>query len=130
MSSKTIVAYIARPIGGDVEANLASLREVIKNINHTEPFTVPFCPYYADVVSCGDDEINRARGLKNGLAVLSRTGMVDELRLYGSHISSGMKVEIKTAVLIGIPIACATSALHEQLGPVLKELQISLIGRA
>jgi hypothetical protein len=98
MSKKMRIVYIAHPIGGDVETNLASLRQVIRTINNTEPHTVPFVPYYADVVAMNDsDPVQRARGLQNDMAILSRPGIVDELRLYGPAISKGMRAEIETA---------------------------------
>lgn len=116
MNKKKKIAYIAHPIGGNVEANLASLRHVVRIINLTEPDTVPFCPYYADVVSLDDNVPHeRERGIENDIAVLTRPGMVDELRLYGPCLSKGMKQEVITARNMGIPIVCATEHLYNQL---------------
>lgn len=124
MSNKMRIVYIAHPIGGDIENNLASLRRIIRSINSYETHTVPFCPYYADVVSLNDnDPAQRARGLKNDIEILSRAGMVDELRLYGPTISPGMRLEIETAHYMGIPIVCSSQDLYNQLVPIMAELQ-------
>ena len=123
MSTKMRIIYIAHPIGGDVENNLASLRRIIRSINANEPHTVPFCPYYADVVSLNDnDPAQRARGLRNDMAILSRVGMVDELRLYGDTISEGMRQEIDQAYYMGIPIVCSSPELYNLLQPIMVEL--------
>ena len=119
------IVYIAHPIGGNVEENLTSLRRIIRGINSYEPHTVPFCPYYADVVSLNDnDPEQRARGLKNDIEILSRPGMVDELRLYGENITLGMRLEIETAHIMGIPIVCSTQKLYAQLSPIIADLYI------
>lgn len=124
MSQKMRIVYIAHPIGGDVENNLASLRRIIRNINAYEPNTVPFCPYYADVVSLNDnDPSQRARGLKNDMGILSRAGMVDEVRLYGDAITQGMKMEIEQAYYMAIPVTCSSQKLWQLYEPILEELR-------
>lgn len=112
------LAYVAHPIGGDVQANLASLRNIIATINREEPDTVPFCPYMADVVSL-DDNIpeERQRGLKNTLYALGNCN-VDELRLYGNSITKGMQQEVAIAHLRNIPVRPMTAGTlsdYEQL---------------
>ena len=98
------ICYIAHAIGGDVPQNLADLRRIIRLINSTEPDIVPFCPYYADVVSL-DDNIpeERKRGIENDQAIL-RSGIVDELWLTGVKFSPGMQAEVLIAQEMGIPI--------------------------
>lgn len=96
------IAYIAHPIGGDIQANLADLRRIIRLINSTEPDIVPFAPYYADIVSL-DDNIpeERERGIKNDSHIL-KSGIVNELWLTGSVISKGMQAEKNLAESLGI----------------------------
>ena len=91
------IVYIAHPIGGNVEENLADLRRIIKKINLTFFDVVPLCPYYSDVVSL-DDSIpeQRARGIKNGMAVL-KSGLINEFWLTGDKISNGMAAELELA---------------------------------
>lgn len=98
------IAYIAHPIGGDIQHNLADLRRIVRHINMTYPSVVPFVPYYADIVSM-DDNIpeERERGIQNDIAVL-RSGMVNELWLTGDKISKGMAAEVQLAVELGIKV--------------------------
>jgi len=99
-----IIAYIAHPIGGDVEANLADVCKIVRELNLKYDDLVPFVPYYCDVVSMNDsDPKERSRGIKNNHKILN-SGMVNELWLYGHRISTGMEGEIKLARKNGIPI--------------------------
>ena len=98
------IVYIAHPISGDIEANLADLRRIIRRINLEYPDVVPLAPYYADIVSL-DDNIpeERERGIKNDTALLER-GFIDEVWLTGPRISFGMNCEVKLADKMGIPV--------------------------
>lgn len=98
------IAYIAHPIGGDVEANLEKIQDIARQINLEEPETVPFAPYYLDCI-CMDDSnpAERRRGMKNNTLLMLR-GFIDELRLYGERISPGMADEIRLAHNLGINI--------------------------
>ena len=105
------IVYIAHPIGGKVQENLADLRRIIRKINMTEPNVVPFCPYYADVVSL-DDNIpeERARGIANDMTFFERK-IPDELWLTGPKVSFGMHMEELAARKAGIPIIDLTNQL-------------------
>lgn len=92
-----IIAYIAHPIGGDVEGNLARIREIVKHINSTTN-VVPLVPYYSDVASCDDnDPLMRARCIRNDHAIIA-SGIVNEMWLYGDKISKGMFDEVVLAL--------------------------------
>jgi len=99
-----IIAYIAHPIGGDIEANLTDIRRIVRKINIERPDVVPFVPYYADILSL-DDTIpaERARGMANDTEIIRR-GIPDEIWLTGERISAGMQAEIDAAELAGIPV--------------------------
>lgn len=98
------IVYIAHPIGGNVEENLADLRRIIRDINLTHPDVVPFAPYYSDVVSLHDSiPSERERGMRNNTAILG-SGIVKELWLTGNKISNGMSAEILQCELMGIPV--------------------------
>lgn len=98
------ICYIAHPIGGNVEKNLADLRRIVRKINIERPDIIPFVPYYADVVSMDDNiPVERAKGIKNGMRIL-RGGIVDEVWLTGEWISSGMAAERELAMEYGIPV--------------------------
>lgn len=105
------IAYIAHPIGGDVENNLKDLRRILRKINLERSDVVPFCPYYADIVSLDDNHPEeRQRGIQNDVAVL-RSGIVQELWLTGDKISSGMQHERNIAIELGIPVIDLTTQL-------------------
>jgi hypothetical protein len=88
------IAYIAHPIGGDVDGNIKKILEIVKDINLNEADVIPFVPYLADVMALDDNNIkHRARGIKNDHEILQRD-CVDELRLYGERISDGMVDEM------------------------------------
>lgn len=99
-----IIAYIAHPISGDIETNLADLRRIVRKINLEYPDVVPFVPYYVDIVSL-DDTIpeERTRGIKNDMEILER-GIPDEVWLTGPRISFGMDMECIAAREKGIPV--------------------------
>lgn len=97
------ICYIAHPIGGNVEENLADLRRIVRKIN-LEDDVVPFVPYYADIVSLDDSNpVERERGILNDITILNH-GCVDELWLTGPRISAGMEAERQLAVSLGIPV--------------------------
>lgn len=107
------IAYIAHPVGGDVENNLTSIRKIVLKINLEEENTVPFVPYYSDVVSMDDSNPEqRARGIKNNIHLLQ---FCDELRLYGDRISEGMWLEIAKAIELGIPIKIYSDNITKDL---------------
>jgi hypothetical protein len=120
------IVYIAHPIGGNIDLNLASIRAIVFRINTEKQFAdiIPFVPYYADVVSC-DDNIpeQRERGLQNDEAILCRKGMVDELWLFGPCISAGMKREIIAAFKTGIPVVPQQKNLMQPLMEIKNEYE-------
>ncbi len=119
------IIYIAHPIGGDVEANLFKISQIVRSLNLSYPNIVPFVPYYVDVIALKDSNPDeRARGIKNGLAILGRKGAVDEIWLYGNTISAGMRQEIITAWENNIPVVCSTADLHLELETIKKNYDI------
>ena len=98
------IVYIAHPIAGDVHGNVEKILNIVKEINMTREDAVPFAPYITDVLAL-DDNIpeERSRGIKNGIQIL-RSGMVDELWVYGEKISGGMAAEIDLAFELNIII--------------------------
>lgn len=109
-----VVAYLAHPIGGQVLQNLEKVKSIARQINLQEPDTVPFVPYFIDC-HCLDDGVivERLRGIKNNVELMQR-GFIDELRLYGDKISSGMQAEIQLAHKLGIKIVPMTYATKSQ----------------
>ena len=108
-----IIAYICHPVSGRIESNLHEIREIIRNININEPNVIPFCPWYADVKSLNDDvTLERNRGMQNNEFLL-RKGFIDEIRIYGNRISSGVEAEIKIAVEMGIKIVNKSTIIKD-----------------
>lgn len=119
MQKKKIV-YIAHPISGDIEKNLHSIRRIIRELNLANRHIVPFAPYYVDVVSLDDNNpAERERGIQNDHALLER-GFVDEMWLYGSRISDGMREEIAIARRMNIPVIASNDILYGELLHILK----------
>lgn len=109
------IVYIAHPIGGDVEGNLKSIFSIIREINLKQKNIVPFAPYVSDVKAL-DDKIpeERSRGFKNNKEFFDRMTM-DEVWLYGSRISQGMRQEVLWAIEMGIPIYATNYVLRKEL---------------
>lgn len=107
------IAYIAHPISGDIDGNIIKILAIIKHINLNEPDTVPFAPYLTDCLAL-DDNIpeQRSRGIYNDIALFHR-GVIDEVRLYGSKISNGMKAEVDLAMELGIPVLAYSPEIKE-----------------
>lgn len=98
------IVFIAHPVAGDIEKNLADLYRIIRKINFDMPDIIPFAPYVADVLAMGDEEHEgRRRGMLNGTAILE-SGIIEEIWLTGDRISLGMDYEIEQANVIGIPV--------------------------
>lgn len=104
MKHKMTVAYIAHPIGGDVDRNLKKIVSICRVINLQEPEVVPFAPYFLDCHALDDKvALERQRGIRNDIELMTR-GFIDEVRLYGDKISSGMASEIELASRLHIKI--------------------------
>ncbi len=98
------IAYIAHKVGDDVEGNIKKIISIVRTVNLTESDTIPFAPYISDVMALKDNVLSeRSRGFKNNRHYFQK-GIIDELRLYGPKVSSGMVEEIKWARLYDIPI--------------------------
>lgn len=98
------IVYIAHPIAGDVKENVKKIIKIVREVNLRTPLVVPFVPYLADVLALDDDNAReRARGLENGITVL-KSGVVDELWIYGDRVTAGMKSEIDMAADIGLTL--------------------------
>lgn len=106
------IVFIAHPIGGDVAGNLKKIVKIGREINLTEPYSVPFAPHFFDC-HCLKDEIpsERFRGIQNGHHLLR---LVDELRLYGDRISPGMLKEIELCHEWDIPVIPMTKQTKEE----------------
>lgn len=107
------IVYIAHPVGGDVKNNIDKILKICREINLNESDRVPFVPYLSDLMSLDDNvPAERQRGIKNGVHIL-QSGLVEELRLYGDRISSGMQAEIDLVESLGIPVIAMTPEIYK-----------------
>lgn len=111
------IVYIAHPISGDIDANLADIARIIRiiNINAEEnPLfieVVPCAPYYADCIALDDNkEYERRKGIFNGQTLIL-SGVFDELWLTGDKISLGMQEEVKLFMAMGRTIVDYTNKI-------------------
>lgn len=95
------VVYIAHPVSGDVEANLASAARWVRwaavrmGVAPVAPY-ITFCAVLDD-----DDEADRALGMRCDLAILRKC---DEVWLCGERVSEGMAGERDHAHANGIRV--------------------------
>ncbi|MEZ5195085.1 MAG: DUF4406 domain-containing protein [Bacteroidales bacterium] len=109
------IVYIAHPIGGDVDENIAKVLRIVREINLHSNTVVPFAPYIVDCLALDDDiPEQRERGIMNN-AVLFDKGFIDELWLFGDRISTGMRIEIDAAMHLGIKVVPRTAETREAL---------------
>lgn len=105
------IVYIAHPISGDVEGNLAKIAEIYRDVSRARPDVVPFVPYFATCTALDDSEpLDRQLGIMHNVELFKR-GMIDELWLFGPCISNGMKHEIEMAEELGILVVDKTTPL-------------------
>jgi hypothetical protein len=100
------IAYICHPIMGDIMGNVEKIMKIVRDINLDVKFrdVVPFVPYLSDVLSLDDNKPEeRNRGLLNCITIL-KSGITNELWIYGPKISGGMRAEIDLAYDLDIPI--------------------------
>ena len=98
------IIYIAHPISGDLETNLVKVALIVQRLNLERMDIVPFAPYLVDCIAL-DDYIptHRKRGIRNNREFFERK-LIDEVWLYGDHISLGMHSEIALANKHRIPV--------------------------
>lgn len=105
--------YIAHPIKGS-KANIGKVIDIIRKINLEEPDVHPFAPYLCDLMALQDDKLEeRERGMQNNYHIF-KSGIIDELRLYGDRISTGMLREVVWAWELDISVRPMTCNLHDK----------------
>jgi len=111
MKTKKTV-YIAHPLSGNLEGNAAEVRKICREV-HTET-TIPVATYLVTLQYLDDTkEEERNLGIDADLETFRRR-YIDELWLYGNHISTGMKQEVKLALSLGIPVIPKTEGTRKE----------------
>jgi hypothetical protein len=94
------IVYICSPFSGDVARNIENARKYCKYA--VGKGVMPIAPHLLFPQFLDDNcPVEREKGLTFGLALLEK---VDELWVFGSHQSEGMRREIEKANMDGIPI--------------------------
>lgn len=123
------ISYIAHPISGDIAGNLKKVEMIALQINLDEPDVVPFAPYFLDCHVMNDDiEEERKRSIKNNTALMYK-GFIDEVRLYGDHISRGMAHEVLLAYELGIDVVPMTKETKRELQTIKIPNNAARLGR-
>lgn len=96
------MAYIAHPIGGDIDRNIADLLHVMEEVHDED--TYPMAPYRPSLEYLDDDDpVEREKGMEKNFEYFRR-GWTDECWLTGPELSSGMQEEVRYAAEYDIPI--------------------------
>lgn len=101
--------FICSPFAGDVELNTTKTQRYMRFA--VEQDAIPFAPHllYPQVLD-ENNPLEREMGVTFGLIWL---GKCDELWVFGSTISEGMKREIARAERRGVPIKYFTEGCEE-----------------
>src|ERR1051325_11722699 len=105
--------FIAHPMTGDFEGNFRRVLEICREVHEHDESVIPVAPYiisfeYRDGVVHEDRTLGIAANYE-----CFRRKYVDEVWLYGDHISEGTKAEIGLARQYDIPIIPKTQTVQE-----------------
>ena len=121
---KNKLVYIGHPVGGDIERNIKKILEICHNIHKKNDNIIPFAPYVVSLYYLDDNIVEeRKLGMLANQEHFERKTM-DEVWLFGSRISEGMKWEIEQAAKYGIPIKVCNSKLKKEFEKIYKSCQI------
>lgn len=107
------IVFIGHPVAGDVSENVRKILDICKRIHNKK--IIPCVPYLVSLRYLNDEIVeDRELGIEANLECFYR-GYVDELWLFGNHISKGMEKEIKIARKLNIPIIPKTDGTKKYL---------------
>lgn len=132
------IAFIAHPIAdytyhdGKIVTqsdNVEKILLIIRELNLDSDDVVPFAPYIPDCI-CLDDSSSeqRQRGQANTAELFYRK-FIDEVRVYGDRISSGVKEEIDLATKLFIPVFFMTEETAKQALDMFPDYMIKLMNK-
>ena len=109
--AKTV--FIGHPISGNIRGNVAKVLKICAEV-HTKDI-IPVAPYLVSLQYLNDGIVeDRELGMEANHECFRR-GYIDELWLFGDHISAGMWGEIKLARELGISIIPQTEGARRDL---------------
>ncbi len=105
--------FIAHPIAGDIRENVKKVLAICEAI-HTKDL-IPVAPYLVSLQYL-DDTVGEDRelGIIANLECFHRK-YIDELWLFGDHISEGMRTEVHLANELDIPVIPKTNETKKAL---------------
>lgn len=96
------VVYLAHPVAGDVEANLARARRWFRWATENYPSMALVAPWIVGCELWDDaDPIQRSRGMARNFAVID---VCDDVLLVGGRVSPGMLEEARFAEAVGVRV--------------------------
>ncbi len=106
------MVFVAHPMSGEIVENTRKVTDICRKIHTTR--THPVFPSFTTrrylTQTAKDRKIAKAHILQ-----YLRRGFIDELWLFGDHISAGMWREIRTARKFGIPVVAKTGGTKKEL---------------
>jgi hypothetical protein len=115
MKKKTV--FVGHPIAGNIEENVKKVLKICSEIHSKD--IIPVAPYLVSLQYLNDEVVeDRELGMEANHECFHRR-YVDELWLYGDHISAGMKQEVLLAKEMGIPIIPKTEGTERDLKLIL-----------
>jgi hypothetical protein len=116
------LVYIAHPVSGDVDGNIAKISRIIQKIHLEQDDIIPFAPYYSALMSLDDSDSNQRNVGIRANDYFFEHKKFDEMWVYGDTLSDGVKHEIMLAVKHGIPVLCMTDVSAEFFENYVKKL--------
>ena len=119
----TKLVYIAHPVGGDVQDNVKSILNILRELHFSDLDVIPFAPYLATLQYLKDDvpEEKKLGMFVNKLFFEKK--IMDETWLAGPRISEGMAAEIRLCMANGIPVKCYNPNLQQELKKIQEEVE-------
>ena len=109
----TKTVFIAHPISGDIRGNVQKVLGICEKV-HTKDI-IPVAPYLVSLQYLDDTVIeDRELGMEANNECFHRR-YIDELWLFGDHISSGMWAEVRLARALCIPVVAKSAGTLRDL---------------
>ena len=122
-SSRMKTVYIAHPISGDIDFNMSRVFQICEEIHRcnqqSQKKIVPVAPYLTSLQYLQDDVWEEHELGVEANHECFRRKFIDELWLYGDHISDGMREEVLLARRYDIPVIPKTEATRRELEDIL-----------
>ncbi|MDB5188064.1 MAG: hypothetical protein JWO50_584 [Candidatus Kaiserbacteria bacterium] len=109
--------FIAHPMSGDIEGNMQKVVAICRSIHSEE--IIPVFPSALTRRYLTPDPRDRALA-QTMIEEYFRRRIIDEVWLYGTDLTDGMKREVRFAVTYNIPVVAQTPQMQLSLDTYLK----------